>query len=83
RDIKGLYARARRGQITGFTGVDAPYEEPVNPEIVLKTVKVGPDSNARAIINYLEESGFLLPDGKNSISEENEQESEQVEVVSA
>ena len=83
RDIKGLYARARRGQITGFTGVDDPYEEPVNPEIVLKTVKVGPDNNARAIINYLEESGFLLPDGKNSISEETEQESEQVEVVSA
>ena len=83
RDIKGLYARARRGQITGFTGVDDPYEEPVNPEIVLKTVKVGPDNNARAIINYLEESGFLLPDGKNSISEETEQESEQVEVVAA
>jgi len=83
RDIKGLYARARRGQITGFTGVDAPYEEPVNPEIVLKTVKVGPDNNARAIIYYLEEGGFLLPDGKNSISEETEQESEQVEVVSA
>jgi len=83
RDIKGLYARARRGQITGFTGVDDPYEEPVNPEIVLKTVKVGPDNNARAIINYLEESGFLLPDGKNSNSEETEQESEQVEVVAA
>jgi len=36
RDVKGLYARARRGQITGFTGVDDPYEEPVNPEITLK-----------------------------------------------
>ena len=38
RDVKGLYARARRGQITGFTGVDDPYEEPVNPEITLDTV---------------------------------------------
>ena len=38
RDVKGLYARARRGQITGFTGVDDPYEAPVNPEITLDTV---------------------------------------------
>jgi len=82
RDVKGLYARARRGQITGFTGVDDPYEEPVNPEIVLNTVSVGPETNARAIINYLEECGFLLPDGMNSFSEETELESEQVAVVS-
>ena len=38
RDVKGLYARARRGQITGFTGVDDPYEEPINPEITLETL---------------------------------------------
>jgi len=82
RDVKGLYARARRGQITGFTGVDDPYEEPVNPEIVLKTINVDPEKNARAIINYLEECGFLLPDGKNSLTEETELESEQVEVIS-
>ena len=42
RDVKGLYARARRGQITGFTGVDDPYEAPVNPEITLDTVKYTP-----------------------------------------
>ena len=83
RDVKGLYARARRGQITGFTGVDDPYEEPVNPEIILNTVRVSPDENARSIIDSLEESGFLLPDGNNSFLEETEQESEQVEVVSA
>jgi sulfate adenylyltransferase len=64
RDIKGLYARARRGQISGFTGVDDPYEIPVNPEITLYTVDVSPEENARKIIAYLEEHGYLLPDGR-------------------
>jgi sulfate adenylyltransferase len=63
RDVKGLYARARRGQITGFTGVDDPYEEPVNPEITLETVTTDPETNARKIVAYLEERGFLMPDG--------------------
>jgi len=63
RDVKGLYARARRGQITGFTGVDDPYEEPVNPEITLETVSTDPETNARKIIAYLEERGFLILDG--------------------
>jgi sulfate adenylyltransferase len=63
RDVKGLYARARRGQITGFTGVDDPYETPVNPEITLNTVEFTAEDNARRIVNYLEEQGFLLPDG--------------------
>jgi sulfate adenylyltransferase len=63
RDVKGLYARARRGQITGFTGVDDPYEVPVNPEITLETVTTTPEENAYKIIAYLEERGFLLPDG--------------------
>ena len=48
RDIKGLYARARRGQITGFTGVDDPYEQPMNAEITLKTVKISAEENAFA-----------------------------------
>jgi sulfate adenylyltransferase len=63
RDVKGLYARARRGQITGFTGVDDPYETPVNPEITLNTVEFTAEDNARRIVTYLEEQGFLLPDG--------------------
>jgi sulfate adenylyltransferase len=65
RDVKGLYARARRGQITGFTGVDDPYEEPVNPELTLHTVKSDAISNAHNIIDYLESRGFLAPDGSN------------------
>jgi sulfate adenylyltransferase len=63
RDVKGLYARARRGQITGFTGVDDPYEEPVNPEIILDTVNFSPEENARKIVDYLEAQGLILPDG--------------------
>ena len=63
RDVKGLYARARRGQITGFTGVDDPYEVPIDPELTLFTVESTPEQNARKIVAYLEEHGFLLPDG--------------------
>jgi sulfate adenylyltransferase len=67
RDVKGMYARARRGQIKGFTGVDDPYEAPRNPEITLHTVDVTPEMNARKIIAYLEEQGFVLPNGRNSL----------------
>ncbi len=59
RDIKGLYAKARRGEIKGFTGIDDPYEEPLNPEIVLNTVDTTPEENARIIIEYLQERGFI------------------------
>ncbi len=59
RDVKGLYAKARRGEITGFTGIDDPYEEPVDPEIVLDTVVTTPEENARIIIDYLEEQGYI------------------------
>ena len=68
RDAKGLYAKARRGEITGFTGVDDPYEEPPNPEITLDTVKFTPEQNARKIVEYLENEGLVLPLGGNRIS---------------
>lgn len=64
RDVKGLYARARRGQITGFTGVDDPYEAPVNPEITLDTVANDPATNAHRIIAYMEACGLILPDNQ-------------------
>ncbi len=63
RDIKGLYAKARRGEIKGFTGIDDPYEEPVNAEIVLNTVDHTPEENAYLIVHYLEDRGYLRPDG--------------------
>ena len=68
RDVKGLYARARRGQIKGFTGVDDPYEVPVDPEITLHTVDISSEENARKIIEIMEARGFLLPDGTNDNS---------------
>lgn len=62
RDVKGMYAKARRGEIKGFTGIDDPYEPPRNPEIVLDTVHATPEENAHKIIAYLEECGFLRQD---------------------
>lgn len=65
RDAKGLYAKARRGEIKGFTGVDDPYEAPRNPEITLDTVKFSPEENARKIVDYLEGLGLVLPASTN------------------
>jgi len=65
RDVKGLYAKARQamqeGKPMGFTGVDDPYESPINPEITLKGFGSSPEENARIILKYLEEQGFVLP----------------------
>ncbi len=71
RDVKGLYARARRGQITGFTGVDDPYEAPVDPEITLDTVTFDPSANAHKIIDFLMNQGLLHKDGTNPVAENN------------
>lgn len=62
RDTKGMYAKARRGEIQGFTGVDDPYEAPEDPEIVLDTVEGKPEENARRIIDYLKKRNFLRPE---------------------
>ena len=59
RDVKGMYAKARQGLITGFTGVDDPYEAPLNPEITLDTVNFTPEQNAAKIVQYLEANGYL------------------------
>jgi sulfate adenylyltransferase len=59
RDTKGLYAKARRGEIEGFTGIDDPYEAPEHPEIVLDTVSASPEANAENIVAFLSDRGFL------------------------
>jgi len=59
RDSKGVYAKARRGEITGFTGIDDPYEAPEAPTLVLETVVSNPDQNARRVLEYLEQQGFV------------------------
>jgi sulfate adenylyltransferase len=60
RDVKGLYARARRGEMKGFTGVDDVYEQPNAPELTLSTTGTVPEENARRVIQYLTDHGFLL-----------------------
>jgi sulfate adenylyltransferase len=59
RDTKGMYAKARRGEIREFTGIDDPYEPPLNPEIRLNTVACTPAENARHILDYLIAQGFV------------------------
>lgn len=59
RDVKGLYAKARSGEIKGFTGIDDPYEPPNHPEIQLDTVNNTPEENARQILAYLQTKGFV------------------------
>ncbi|MEZ5352917.1 MAG: adenylyl-sulfate kinase [Bryobacteraceae bacterium] len=62
RDVKGFYARARAGQLTGFTGVDDPYEAPDNPDVVLATTGVAPELGARAVWDYLRGRGLVTLD---------------------
>lgn len=59
RDPKGLWGRARKGEIAEFTGVNAPYEEPRDPEIVVETDKLSLEECAEQIIRYLEEQGII------------------------
>ncbi|MEE8074968.1 MAG: bifunctional sulfate adenylyltransferase/adenylylsulfate kinase [Candidatus Binatia bacterium] len=60
RDTKGMYAKARRGEIKGFTGIDDPYEEPINAEIQLTTTDCSIEDNARKIISHLMDRSLLL-----------------------
>lgn len=59
RDTKGIYAKARRGEIENFTGIDDPYEPPVNAEITIETISHSPEDNARLLLDYLINEGFL------------------------
>lgn len=59
RDPKGLYKKALAGEITGFTGVDDPYEEPASPEITLDTDRLTPEQSAMEILAYLQTHGYL------------------------
>lgn len=59
RDVKGLYQKARQGEIENFTGVSDPYEEPLNPEVVCQTHEESVEESAGKIISYLEREGYL------------------------
>ncbi|TLD41987.1 MAG: Adenylylsulfate kinase [Candidatus Jettenia ecosi] len=59
RDTKGLYKKAREGTVKEFTGISAPYEEPLNPELTIDTSKMSIEESTRAVLNYLEEKGYV------------------------
>jgi len=72
RDVKGFYGKARAGIIKGFTGVDDPYEAPLDPEITLLTGRESPQENAERIMEYLIGEGFLLRDTAEIVKEDEE-----------
>ena len=61
RDVKGLYEKAFRGEITGFTGVDDPYEPPEHAEVVVETDRMTPEECLTQVVSRLEELGYLPP----------------------
>ncbi len=62
RDPKGLYKKARAGEIPEFTGISAPYEEPLTPELVVQTGELSVEECAGQVIEYLRENGYLKVD---------------------
>ena len=59
RDPKGLYKKARAGEIKGFTGIDDPYEAPENAELIIKTDELNLEDSVKAVLMYLDEHGML------------------------
>ena len=59
RDPKGLYKKARAGQLKGFTGIDDPYEEPLKPELTIDATATSPQQATVLLIEYLEKQGYL------------------------
>ncbi|MDP2529448.1 MAG: adenylyl-sulfate kinase [Candidatus Palauibacterales bacterium] len=59
RDPKGLYKKARAGEIKGFTGIDAPYQEPEEAELVVETDRMDPDESVDVILGWLEARGYI------------------------
>jgi bifunctional enzyme CysN/CysC len=62
RDPKGLYAKALKGEIKNFTGLDSPYEAPENPDIHIKTQHMGAIEAAQSLVDQLEAAGLLTLD---------------------
>jgi len=61
RDVKGLYQKARKGEIPEFTGISAPYEAPESPELVLDTNRQSVEESVAGLVAYLEKNGYLSP----------------------
>ncbi len=62
RDVKGLYAKARAGQLANFTGIDSPYEAPEHPEIIVDTASMTAEAAAEMIVDRLRDGGYLRAD---------------------
>jgi len=69
RDVKGLYKKALAGEIKEFTGVSDPYEEPLDPEVVVETDRETIEQSARKIVQELTRQGFLRTDRENARSQ--------------
>ncbi|MBM3319237.1 MAG: adenylyl-sulfate kinase [Candidatus Eisenbacteria bacterium] len=76
RDVKGMYAKALAGEIKGFTGVDDPYEEPLNPEVLVETDKESEEACVQKIIRTLELMGYIP--GADASGETSEEEEEKI-----
>jgi adenylyl-sulfate kinase len=61
RDVKGLYEKALRGEIQNFTGISDPYEEPLNPEVIVDTELETVEESMNKILSFLESRGYLAP----------------------
>ena len=59
RDVKGMYKKALAGEIKGFTGVDDPFDDPENPEVICDTDQETPEESTAKIVRYLRDRGFL------------------------
>jgi bifunctional enzyme CysN/CysC len=59
RDVKGLYAKARRGEIKNFTGIDSAYEPPENAELEFDTSKMSAEQAAAMVVQFLQGAGYL------------------------
>jgi sulfate adenylyltransferase len=71
RDNKGFYSQSQRGDLHGLTGIDDPYEPPLDPEMVLDTINHSAEQNARRIVDYLVKAGLILEDETEAIIQEN------------
>jgi adenylylsulfate kinase len=61
RDVKGLYKKALSGNLPHFTGVSDPYEEPLDPDVLVETNQESPESSAAKILTILEQKGYISP----------------------
>jgi adenylyl-sulfate kinase len=67
RDVKGLYKKALRGEIKNFTGVDDPYEPPLNPEVVIESDKETPEQSAAKVLAKIEQLGFITAKAESKV----------------